>query len=904
MGGVRPLVERMRALLGRRSLDAEMDDELRFHLEMETEKNLRAGMGPAEARRRALVAFGGVERFKEKTREERGVRPVEELIRDVQLASRTLRKAPGVVLVTVLSLGLGIGVSATVFSLGRALVLGKPGPLGEPERIVAVFPSEDGGGLYGETSFPDYVDIKAEARTLVELAAHRVGVLTVGDPEARDRMIVELVSGEYFAVLGVTPVLGRAFLPEETVTGKAERLIVLSNREWRDRFGADPGVLGRVVQLDGQPYTVVGVAPAGLRARFLNLEVDAWVPVGVPGGLYRATARALADRRSRQFFMLGRLAPGRTLEEAQAEMELLASRLRAEHPEAWSDSRGEPLALTVMSEADSRVPPGIRIALLGTAGFTLGGALLILLLACSNVAGLLLARALGREWEMAVRVSLGAGRGRLFRMLMVESVMLSLGGGALGLVLAHVATGYFRAIPLPMEVPLRFDASLDGVALLFVVVLALGASLAAGLAPALRGSAANLAPVLKRDTGLGSAQRRRVSMRSLLVVGQVAAATFFVIGAGLALRSIRASARYDVGLDPTDVAIAWQDPPEEELTPARLRDRFLEVGERVRARPEVEGVAVARNAEAHLFTEDFATAMVDREEGEPVRIRFNAVTPGYLEMLGIPLLRGRAVQSGDREGAPRVAVVNQAFLDRFLPGGDGVGERFRVNRWFDADLQQDQEAATLEIVGVVASPPRPGGGQVHPFFWVSYLQDAPVRAIVHAKGRVGAQALVPILRQEVAPPGAAFTPIEPGAYADYVEFRFLGNKIMGAILSFAGVFALVLAFIGVFGIVSFAVGRRFREMAIRQAMGAGRGQVVGAVLRDSLRGTGVGIALGLGAAVPLAFLARGALLGVAPLDPVAVGGGTLLLVGAALTAAALPASRLFKAEPMSILREE
>jgi predicted permease len=489
-------------------------------------------------------------------------------------------------------------------------------------------------------------------------------------------------------------------------------------------------------------------------------------------------------------------------------------------------------------------------------------------------------------------------------MLMVESVLLSLGGGVLGLVLAHVATGYFRAIPLPMEVPLRFDASLDGTALLFVVVLAMGASLAAGLAPALRGSAASLVPVGKRDTGLGTARGRRVSLRSLLVVGQVAAATVFVIGAGLALRSVRASVRYDVGLDPTDVAIVWQDPPREELTPAQLRGRFLEVGERVRAHPEVEAVAVARNAEAHLFTEDFATAMVERGEGEPLRIRFNAVTPGYLEMLGIPLLRGRAVQSGDVEGAPRVAVVNQAFLDRFFPAGEGVGERFRVTRWFDADLQQDQEAATLEIVGVVASPPRPGGGQVRPFFWVSYLQDAPVRAIVHAKGRVGAQALVPILRQEAAPPGAAFTPIEPGSYVDYVGYRFLAHRITFAVLSFAGVFALMLAFIGVFGIVSFAVNRRLREMAIRQAMGAPRGEVVRAVLARSLRASGVGAVLGLATAVPLAYLARSALLGVAPLDPVALGGSALLLVAATAAACVVPARRLLRTEPMDILREE
>jgi len=489
-------------------------------------------------------------------------------------------------------------------------------------------------------------------------------------------------------------------------------------------------------------------------------------------------------------------------------------------------------------------------------------------------------------------------------MLLAESVVLSLGGGVLGLWLAHLATGYLRAIPLPMDVPLRFDSSLDGSAVLFTLSLALGASLVAGVGPALRGSRADPSSALKRDSGLGGKRGRRITVRSLLVVGQVAAATFFVVGAGLALRSVQASGTYDVGLNPRDVAVSWEEPPEEDLAPADLRARFLDMAERIGAHAEVESVALARIAEAHVFMEDFATAEVEREEGDPLRIRFNAVTPGYFSMLEIPVARGRPIESTDVEGAPRVAVVNETFLERFFPGRDGLGERFRVSAWFDADMRQDQEGATLEIVGVVPSPERPGGGRAGPFFWVSYLQDIPVRAILLAKGRAGADAMVRVLREE-SPPGLRdFTPVEPGSYADYIEYRFLGNRIVSSVLSFAGLFALILAFIGVFGIVSFAVNRRFREMAIRQAMGARKGQVVGAILRRSLRGTGLGILLGLGLAVPLAYLARSALLGVEPLDIRAVGGGTLLLVVASLVAGAIPARRLLRAEPMAVLREE
>lgn len=904
MGWVTAFRERVRAVLGRARMDEDLDEEIRFHLQMEVEKNLRAGVPAAEARRRAMIAFGGVDRFKEQTREERGITALEEIRRDLRFSARSLLKAPGLVVVTVLSLGLGIGASATVFSLAKGMLLGDAGPLGDPERIVAVYTSENEGGLYGETSFPDYADLASATTTMEALAAHRLGVLTVGNADSGDRAVVELVTGGYFDVLGVTPLLGRAFLPEESVPGRSDRVVVLSHRAWQERFGGDPGVLGEIMKLDGEAYTVVGVAPKGLVSRYMRFDIDGWVPLGVPGGIYRVSPRALGDRRSRQFFMLGRLAPGRTVQEAQAEMGVLADRLRDEHPAEWADSRGATLGITVVPEAESRVPPDVRTPLLGAAGLMLGAALIILLLACTNVASLLLARTHGRSQEMAVRASLGAGKGRLFRMLLTESVLLSLLGGVLGLVLADRATAYFRAIPFPMNVPLRIDASLDASAVLFALTLALGSSLLVGLGPSLRGSKAGLSLALKRDGDAGFGGAKRVTVRSVLVVAQVAAATFFVIGAGLAMRSVQASAHYDVGLNPKDVAIFWEEPPEEDLAPADLRAHFLELAGRIGAHPEVESVALARVAEAHVLMEDFATARVERADSDPLRASFNAVTPGYFEMLEIPVARGRAIDFGDVDGAPRVALVNEAFLERFLPGGAGVGDRFRVVQWSDVDRVQEQDAVTLEIVGVVADPERPGTGRGRPFFWVSYLQDDPVRAIVLAKGRGGVDVLLPILRQEAPPQAGDFTPLEPGSYADYVAYRFLGHKIILSILTFSGIFALVLAFIGVFGIVSFAVSRRFREMAIRQAMGARREDVVVDVLRQSLRGTGIGVLVGLGLALPLAYAARSALLGVAPLDPVAVGGGLLVLVGASLAAGAVPARRLLRTEPMDILREE
>ncbi|MFH1765447.1 MAG: FtsX-like permease family protein, partial [Gemmatimonadota bacterium] len=532
------------------------------------------------------------------------------------------------------------------------------------------------------------------------------------------------------------------------------------------------------------------------------------------------------------------------------------------------------------------------------------GALLILALACSNVASLLLARAHRRAHEMAIRTSLGAGRGRLLRMLLSESLLLAFLGGGLGLYLTYFSIGYLQAIPLPVDVPLRFDFSPDRRVVLFTLALSLGASVLAGIGPALQGSKADLTPALKKGPGQSRRRRRRVTLRNFLVVGQVAAATTLVVAAGLAMRSVQASATYDVGLNGDDVAVMWKEPPKEELGPEQLRDHFLALAARIEAHPEVETVALGRTAEAHVFMEDFATALLELGNGEPASVGFNAVTPGYLEMLEIPLIRGRPFQATDVVGATPVAVVNETFLERYLSGEGGVGERFAVTAWMDAGTRQDRPGTTLEVVGVVASPIRPGGTRAGPFFWVSYLQDVPVRAIIHAKGRVGAEALVPILRQEAPLRPDEFTLIDPGPYRDLIDYQFLGHRIISTVLTYTGLFALILAFIGVFGIVSFTVSQRFREMAIRQAMGAQRGQVVRAVVGQGIQTTGVGVVLGLLLAIPLAFLARSVLLGVAPLDPWAVGGGAGVLILAALVAGVIPARRLRVAEPMEVLREE
>jgi hypothetical protein len=348
----------------------------------------------------------------------------------------------------------------------------------------------------------------------------------------------------------------------------------------------------------------------------------------------------------------------------------------------------------------------------------------------------------------------------------------------------------------------------------------------------------------------------------------------------------------------------WKEPPEEDLDPAGLREHFLDLGARIASHPEVESVAIARNAEAHMIMEEFSTVLVDRPGAEPAQVRYNAVTPGYMDLLGIPLIRGRGIQGTDVEGGPMVAVVNETFLERFLSGSEGVGERVAASGWLENGQRLDRPATSLEVVGVVAAPPRPGGDPAPPFIWISYLQAVPIRAIIHAMGRVGAAELVPILRAE-APTRAGETVLfDPGPYRALIDYRFLGYRMASTALGFVGAFALALAFIGVFGIVSFAVTRRSREMAIRRAMGARRDQVVQGVLGHGLKTTAAGVLLGLMVALPLAFVARSVLLGVAPLDPLALGGVTGVLLLASTLAGLIPAWRLRSVDPMEVLKDE
>ncbi len=826
------------------------------------------------------------------------------LLQDLKYGFRSLRRTPLTLIVTVLSLGLGIGAATSVFSIVNAFLF-RPSGYGEPESLVALYTSRDDGKRYGKTSYPDYEDLLAATDALEDAAAFGYDALKLGDETSKQILVTEVVSGNYFSVLGVQPVAGRGFLPAETMAGKAEQVAVISQDLWQRQFAGDPAVVGRTIRLGARAFTVVGIAPEALASRKPALATDAWVPLGIPGLSARHDAEALARREARNYTVIGRLRDGGTLEQLEAQLAVVGERLHQEHSEQWQDDRGEARAWSALSERESRLNPDARAVFYILASFFLGATGLILLIACSNVASLFLARAHQRRRETAVRTALGASRRRLLGMFLAESLLPGLAGGALGIVVAWIASRAMSSVPLPIAIPIRFDFGLDGRVLAFALALALASSLVFGLAPALAGTGGNLLPSLKSDSTGGGA--RRFGWRNLLVGVQVAACLILLVGAGLFIRSLEGAATMDLGFRTERIAVMSKTLPEGVAADAEAGSRYVrDLVEHLAAQPEVEDAQAARSVELTVVSASAAAVSVSGYEpgaDENRQVHFNRVTPGYLEMLEVPLLEGRTLRPSDGPGAARVAVINASFAARYWPGRDAIGRRFTVDA--RQDTGNDGSPRTYEVVGVardgkvgdIDDPPMP-------YFWTSLYQDHASRFCILVKGRGSAEAMLPVLRREVEVAEGEVTMVPPTTLADMVDIQFLPLRLAARILGWGGLFGLVLAVIGIYGVVAFAVTQRTREIAIRVAIGAQRGQVLAQIARQGLMLAGAGLIAGLAVILPLARLLRSQLFEMSPADPIAIGGGAGILLLAALVASFVPASRATKIEPIQALRED
>ena len=892
------LVGRMKALLFGGRADREHQDEVRFHLAMQAQQLERAGLTKAESLRRARLAFGSVEGTREAARDARGVRWLDDLRLDIPYALRQLRRTPSFTAVAVLTLGLGIGANAALFSVVDGVLL-RPIPFAEPDRLVVVWENDRRSGTTREpASWPDYVDFAREARTL-DASTAMVGVETSYAPERGDpeRVSSLAITNGFFTVTGVKPLAGRPFAADDDREG-APLVVLLGERFWRTRFDADPGVVGRTIRIDEQPREVVGIIPAGMdfgidqiharaayHAPYSGVgDIDVWLPL-------QAT-EASFPRETHPFFILGRLAPGATLGSATGELTAIAARLEQTFP---SNAERGVTVETLREVVFAPVRPVLYL-LLSAVG-------LVLLVACVNVANLLLARSAVRLREVGVREALGAGFARLCRQFATESIMLSLLGGALGIALAFGGLRLLLSLA-PAGIPRLDEVGIDGRVLAVTLVVSLAVGLGFGLVPALQARRVDLAETFKGDGRGASAGGGRKRLREALVVAELALSVMLVLCAGLLLRSVGAVTAVDPGFRVAGVLKAEYQLPERRY-PRDFKTfpkwpeyhRFNgDVLARVRAIPGVEAAAIAGAHPLDVgFTNSFTIVGRESEARDWPEISVRLVTPGYFETVGVGLRRGRLLEDGDDADAPRVALVNAAAADRFFAGRDPVGAEIRY--W----------GMPHRVVGVVDNERFKGLTEPAAPAVYGSMSQAPQASgvlLVRAKGDGEPMSLAVPVRAAIraADPLLAVHGVEP--LADTLRSSLGDRRFAMVVLGAFAALTLALALIGIHGVLRYATAQRTREIGIRLALGATRRDAAGLVLRGGMILAAIGTTVGLVAAAAASRMLTTLLYGVTRSDPATyVAVGSIVLAAAAL-AIALPAVAAARIQPVEALRHD
>jgi putative ABC transport system permease protein len=822
------------------------------------------------------------------------------LWQDVRFGFRTLAKSPGFTAVAVASLALGIGLNTAVFTIVDGLLY-RPLPVRSPETLAAVFTTSS-EERFGTTSYPDFLDLAASNTVFTDLVGHAMMFTSFGIPGESRLALGEVVTANYFSALGITPQLGRGFVAEEDEGELAHPVAVISDRLWKQSFGGRSDVLGRTVVLKNRPYTIVGVAPATFTGLTPGIGSELWIPismvedvepVGINDVVPSPSGRTrLEHRGSRWLFVAGRLRPGIGPATAQANLQAIMSGLEREFP--MSNTRREAV---VMPASAIRIHPIVDNALRPTGIVLLAAVGLVLLIACANLASMLLARGAARAREMAVRIAIGASRGRIIRQLTVESVMLALLGGMAGLLLAVWTTRLVAGIKSPFELPIALTFTTDLRVLTFAAVLSLATGLFFGLVPAVRASQTQLVPALKTDAPLASRRGRRVGLRHGLVVVQVAVSVVLVVGGLLLSRSLMAARDINPGFRPAGIAITTLGLDFQGYDQARGEQFYEQAVARIGALPGVDSVATAVRMPFSPNIQTLTTFVEGHPELTPqdgLPIDNTSVSGNFFETMGIPILEGRTFDSRDTPDSAPVAVVDRALAKRFWPGESAIGKHLRV---------QSASGPLVEIVGVSADYKiRTIGEDPRPIIHLADTQRYGAYRTIAARTAGDPDALVQAMTRELRSiePNLVLLDAEPlGRMIDVSLFPVsMGAALIG---SLAGL-AMLLAGIGLYGVVAFSVSRRTREIGIRMALGADRRRVVWQVMREGLWLVGAGGLVGLGLAALASRVLTAVLHGVTSLDPVSYGLAVVALALAAVVASGIPARRAASVDPIVALR--
>lgn len=820
------------------------------------------------------------------------------LIQDIRYGIRMLLKNPAMTLVATLTLALGIGANTTIFSAVNGLML-RPLPVANANRLVVLAAQPQAGNIDTQVSYPDFQDIRSQADGFSDVIGYVLNLAGLEADGKVEPVLISYVSGNYFSALGLKPAAGRLIYGAETEKNGTENVVVLGHSYWRKRFNSDPAIVGRQVKMNGHSVTVVGVAPEGFHGTYSLVDMQAYLPLGMrmlwnqkstdPNGYW-------TKRESGDIKVLGVLKPGISRQQAEVSANVVAQRLNREFPETH---KGVSYHLYMERLARPDPDPTNGLVIVGVLFMVLAG--LVLLLACSNVANIVLVRATSREREMAVRTALGAARTRIVRQLLTESSLLALMGGVLGVIVGVWTTRLISSVRVEVaDIPIRFDFGFDWRVFSFALAIALVTGLVVGLAPAWRAARADFNQVLHEGSRgiLGSGKSR---LRSALVVAQVAVSLMLLVVAGLFVRSSQNAEHGYLGFDPHNVLNLTMETRTIGLDMPRTQQFIRDMEERARALPGVQSVSVASSIPMGYSNDSalvYAEGQSLSDKDAPPLALYNSIDPAYFTTMRVPLLRGRQLTKQDNEKAPKVAVINEAMAKKLWPNQDPLGKRFRI---------QKEPDAPIEVVGVTKQGKYNDPVDDTILFYYQPLAQNPSTFVTLQLRTAGApEMLIPEVEQQIhsLAPGLPLTDVQTmeqslGGVNGFFLFRMASRFTVTL-----GLLGLVLALVGVYSVISYAAAQKTHEIGVRMALGAGRGDILKMVLRQGFVLVGAGLLAGL----VLTFLAgRGIgslLVGVSPSDPVTLVVVALLLAAVGLVASFIPARRAMKIEPLRALKYE
>jgi len=866
-------------------LEDKLDAELQFHIEMRMQEFIAAGMDLEEARYRARRLFGNPLLQKERTRDMDTIVWMETLWQDLRYASRSLRKSPGFTAAVVVSIALGIAANTTVFSLVNAVVLGAL-PITEPQRLVNFDEAKS-------FSYPDYIDYRDETKDVFEgVCAHFPLVpASLGGRGEPERIWGQLVTGNYFSVVGVRMALGRGLLPEEDRAPGRNPVAVLAYGLWRSQFASDPDILSKTVTLNNLRYRVVGVAPAGFHGTVRGILPQFWVPISMMDRIIPDLSRNHSDDRNSHWLIVdARLKASVSRKHALAAVNVIKRRFDSTYHKG--ERNLEPVTLSVAGGLPgdaSKFALGLMAVLMIVVG-------LVLLIACANVANLLLARASARQREIAVRLAIGSSRVRLIRQLLTESLLLSALGAAAGFLLAIAAIRSISGFELPLPLPINLNFTPDIRVLTFAAALSLLTGVLFGLAPALRATRPDLVATLK-DQGGTIGSFRRFGLRNVLVIAQVALSLVLLVGSSLFLRSLRNASSIDLGLRPENVLLMGVDPKLNSYSPEKIKQFLAQLRDRLSALPGITSVSFLDIVPLSIGGSG-AGVRAEGGKGGPKKTIADVYNVGsrFFETTGIPLLRGR--DFNPQPSAGRVAIINENLAKYLFPDEDPIGHQLRM------------DAKMYQVIGIARnSKSRTLGEELRPIIYVP-LEQHPEEAdsffgiSILVKTAVTPRIMIHPVRGQVAvlDPNLAVFNIE--TMQEHVDKSLLIPRLSAILLGAFGTVGLVLAAVGLYGVLSYSVRHRTREIGIRMALGAATGGVLRMVVRQGLLLVCFGVAIGLGISLALWRFAASFLYGISATDRVTLIGVPLVLLAVTLLAVLLPARRTSQVDPMEALRYE